>query len=96
LNSEPFRNGSILKSASTSLASIWIMLARISRSENTAAKRSVGFSCARAGRAEAAAIAAPPARTERRLTVDFMTLLPEMTFVVAVPRRPLAFGAAAV
>ncbi|MDT4884276.1 hypothetical protein FQZ97_1203980 [compost metagenome] len=71
-NSVEFRNTSTLKSASMSLASIFIMSARMSLSENTAAKRRVGWACAQAGITDAAANAAPVCSTERRLKWVFM------------------------
>ena len=72
LNSVPLKNGSSLKSPSMSFANIRIMSARMSLSENTAAKRRVGLACARAGKAHAAARAAPALSTERRLMLKSM------------------------
>ena len=75
LNSVPPKNGSILKSASMSLASIRIMSARMSLSENTAAKRSVGLSCAQAGMACAAASAAPAFSSGTTIDLEFHDFL---------------------
>ncbi len=51
------------------------MPARMSLSENTAAKRSVGLACAQAGSAYAAARAAPAFRTERRVMLRLESML---------------------
>jgi hypothetical protein len=72
LNNVAFKKGSSLKSPAISLASIRIMSARMSLSENTAAKRRVGVACARTGNAHAAATAAPALSTRRRLKFKSM------------------------
>ncbi len=55
-----------------SFANIWIISARMSLSENTAAKRIVGLACANPGATYEAASAAPALSTERRFILKFM------------------------
>src|SRR5258706_13004015 len=56
------------------------MPARMSLSENTAAKRRVGLACARAGNAHAAARAAPALSAERRSILKSMFNLLSMKY----------------
>ena len=76
LNSEPLKNGSSLKSASTSLASMRIMSARMSLSENTAAKRIVAWPAPRRASAADAASAAPALSAVRRSNAGLHDLPP--------------------
>src|SRR5262252_6115424 len=55
------------------------MSARMSFSENTAAKRSVGLACAQAGKAAVAASAAPALSAARRLMRKSMSFPPNGT-----------------
>ena len=71
-NSVEFRCISSLKSASTSLAKVFIISARMSLSENTAAKRRVAGLWARTGKAAPATSAAPLASSRRRAMDGFM------------------------